>query len=139
MVTQALSGVRVADLMTPNPVVLPASMSVQEFLWTEPSQHRFTTFPVTSADGSVVGLVSLRRLLQVPEAARRETVLSDALDPLSRVATAQPSDSVTEVMSHMGPKGEGRVLVFDRDRLAGIVSPQDIAGAIPILMARAGL
>jgi Zn-dependent protease/CBS domain-containing protein len=138
MKTQALSGVRVADLMTPNPVVLPGSISVQEFLWTGPSQHRFTTFPVTSADGNVVGLVSLRRLLQVPEAARRETVLSDIVDPLSNVATARPSDPVTEVLSHMGPAGEGRVLVFDGDRLAGIVSPRDIAGAIPILRARAG-
>jgi hypothetical protein len=38
----------------------------------------------------------------------------------------------------MGPAGEGRVLVFDGDRLAGIVSPRDIAGAIPILRARVG-
>ena len=137
IVAQALAGMRVADLMTPNPVVLPGSMSVQEFLWTGPSRHRFTTFPVTAADGSVVGLVSLRRLLQVPEAARRETVLSDTADPLSSVATARPSDPVTEILNHMGPAGEGRVLVFDGDRLAGIVSPRDIAGAIPILKARA--
>lgn len=137
LATQAFRGVCVADLMTPNPVTLPASMSVQEFLQTAPSQHRFTTFPVVSAGGSVVGLVSLRRLLHVPDAARRETVLAEILDPLSRVASARPEDPVTELLKHMGPAGEGRVLVFDEDRLVGIVSPRDIAGAIPILRARA--
>ena len=135
--TESLAGTRVADLMSSNPVVLPGSMSVEQFLWTQPFQHRFTNFPITAPDESLIGLVSVRRILQVREGERAGTLLSTIAEPMSRVATARPTDPVAEVLDHMGREGQGRVLVLDLGRLVGILSPRDVAGAIPILSARA--
>lgn len=121
--------VPVWQIMTPNPVTVPASASVAEFLNDYLPWSRHSAFPVV-ADGQTVGLVSVRRVNQVPAGDRGRTTLRDAGCPLSEVAHTTPDESVADVLPRLHSCSDGRALVFADGHLAGIVSPVDISRAV---------
>jgi CBS domain-containing protein len=128
-VTRALLGVSVGDLMTPGPVTMPAAMPVDEFL-AAPRPYRFATFPVVGATDDVEGLVSLRRMLEVPAPERPTTTLGSIATGLAGVPTAAPDEKVTDLLQRLGNDVNKRVLVMQDGRLVGILSPHDISRAL---------
>jgi Zn-dependent protease/CBS domain-containing protein len=128
VVTGELRGVRVGQIMTPQPVTVPGSMTVSSFLDGYVFRMRHQSFPVTH-DGQdrVTGLVTFNRIKQVPADRREATVLADVACPLSEVATASPDDSVADLIPRLTACADQRALVFSNGNLVGIVSPSDIA------------
>jgi Zn-dependent protease/CBS domain-containing protein len=128
VVTSELRGVRVGQIMTPQPVTVPGSMTVSSFLDGYVFRVRHQSFPVTrDGQDTVTGLVTFNRIKQVPAARRDDTLLSDVACPLSEVATASPDDSVADLIPRLTACADQRALVFSNGNLAGIVSPSDIA------------
>jgi Zn-dependent protease/CBS domain-containing protein len=123
-----LRTVAVWQVMTPDPVTVPASATVAQFL-DEYLPYRHSAFPVVT-DGQVVGLVTLKRINQVPAAARGRTTLQDVACPLPDVARASPAEPVADVLPRLNACSEDRALVFTDGHLAGIVSPADISRAL---------
>jgi len=132
-----LRAVAVRQIMTANPVTVPASATVAQFLSDYLPGHRHSAFPVV-ADGQTVGLVTLHRINQVPAAERGQTTLGDAACPLSEVARATPDEPVSDVLPRLSGCSEGRALVFAGGQLAGIVSPSDMSRALQWLSADSG-
>ncbi len=128
VVTGELRGIRVGQIMTPQPVTVPGSMPVSEFLDGYLFRMRHQSFPVTN-DGQdqVTGLVTFNRIKQVPADRRQESVLADVACPLSDVATASPDDSVADLIPRLTACADQRALVLRNGNLVGIVSPSDIA------------
>jgi Zn-dependent protease/CBS domain-containing protein len=124
-----LTGVRVGDVMTPRPVVAPAGVTVQDLLDDYVLQSPASSFPLVDDDGGVVGLCTLHRIRSVPAAARRRLRATDACWRLDDVPIAAPDDALVDALLTDRPGGDGRVLVFDDDRLVGIVSPSDVSRA----------
>ena len=93
---------------------------------------RHSAFPVV-ADGQTVGLVTVRRINQVPAGERGQTTVRDVACPLSDVARATPDEPVSDLLSSLTDCSEGRALVFDGGQLAGIVSPSDVSHALECL------
>src|SRR6187551_684530 len=65
MVSESLGGVRVRDLMTREPVTVPASMSIARFMDEIAWSRRYTTYPVVDG-GRVVGLLAFRCVAELP-------------------------------------------------------------------------
>jgi Zn-dependent protease/CBS domain-containing protein len=127
VVTGELRGIRVGQIMTPQPVTVPGSMSVTSFLDGYIFRMRHQGFPVTlDGQDKVTGLVTFNRIKQVPAAQREQTVLADIACPLSDVATASPDDSVADLIPRLTACTDQRALVFRDGTLVGIVSPSDI-------------
>ncbi len=127
VVTGELRGVRVGQIMTPQPVTVPGSMPVSTFLDGYVFRTRHQSFPVTlDGQDKVTGLVTFNRIKQVPPAQREATVLGDIACPLSDVATASPDDSVADLIPRLTACADQRALVFRDGNLVGIVSPSDI-------------
>ena len=124
-----LRTVAVRQVMTPDPVTVPASTTVAQFLTDYLPRYRYSAFPVL-ADGQTVGLVTVHRINQVPPAARGQTTLEDAACPLRDVARATPDEPVADVLPRLNECSERRALVFTDGHLAGIVSPTDISRAL---------
>jgi Zn-dependent protease/CBS domain-containing protein len=124
-----LRTVAVRQIMTPDPMTVPASATVAWFLTDYLPRHRHSAFPV-QADGQTVGLVTVHRINQVPPAARGQTTLEDAACPLPDVARATPDEPVADVLPRLNACSERRALVFTDGHLAGIVSPADISRAL---------
>ena len=131
-----LRTVAVWQVMTPDPVTVPASVTVAQFL-DEYLPYRHSAFPVVT-DGQVVGLVTLKRINQVPAAARGRTTLQDVACPLRDVARATPAEPVADVLPRLNACSEDRALVFTDGHLAGIVSPADVSRALERLSRGSG-
>jgi Zn-dependent protease len=132
LVGEALGGVRVADVMTPAPVVAPADTSVQAFIDEWVFRHRHSTFPLVDAAGRLHGLVTLQRVKSVPPDQRLTTRLIDLALPIDQVVLTSPNESLSDVMGRMSANPVGRALVMDEGRMVGILSPTDVMRRIEV-------
>ena len=126
LIRQALSGLTAAQVMTPNPVLAPDNITVDDALHGYVLASRHSTFPTQDAGGRLSGLLTLTALKNVAPAARATTLIRDVMCPLASVATAGPNDPISNLLGASGGCSEGRTLVVDGGRLLGIISPSDI-------------
>ena len=126
LLRQALSGVRVRDVMTPNPVQAPGDISVEEALHGYVLASRHSTFPVHDHEGRLSGLLTMAAVKRVPAEERASTRIGDVACALDQVPTVAPGAPATDLLDRPEGCSEGRTLVVDGDRLVGIVSPSDI-------------
>src|ERR1700694_445174 len=127
LIRQALSGITVGDVMTPNPVQAPDDISVEKALHGYVLTSRHSTFPTHDAGGRLSGLLTMAALKNVAPAARASTLIKEVTCPLDKVSTATPADPATNLLNVSDGCSEGRTLVVDNGRLVGIISPSDIS------------
>jgi Zn-dependent protease/CBS domain-containing protein len=127
LIRQALSGMTVAQVMTPNPVQAPDDISVDDALHGYVLASRHSTFPAHDAAGRLSGLLTLAALKNVAPAARSTTLIKEIICPLDKVPAAGSADPITNLLAGSDGCSEGRTLVVDGGRLVGIVSPSDIS------------
>jgi Zn-dependent protease len=127
---EVLAGVTVRETMTPDPVTVPADLTVGEFLSDRAFAYRHTAFPVVDDGGGTIGLVTLDRASGVAAEERRRTTVGEVMLPLAETRTAGPDDPLSDLLPQLEPGGEKRVLVLAGGRLVGIVSPSDISRTV---------
>ncbi len=127
---QSLGGRHVADLMTPDPEVVDADLSITSFIDDVAHMRGHSTYPVVG-DGRLLGMVSLRQAGRVPAEARPTTFVRDVMLPADEVVVLRPDSEVTEAAIAL-QKGPGRAAVLDDGRLVGIISPSDIGRAMDL-------
>ena len=125
-----LAGVRVRDAMTPDPVAAPASATVAQVLAEMTTRLRVTSLPVRAGRGALVGLVSLRRLREVPPVRRACSGVGDVACPREDLVTVSPDEPLADLLGRLSAGEDRRALVLDGERLVGIVSPADIMRAL---------
>lgn len=125
-VTRALENVRVAQVMNPQPMWVPAGASVSDVLYYVSRSGR-SAFPVVDSQGRVTGLLTFNRLTQVNPAESASLPVDLIACPRDQLATAEPGTPLVELLSRPPDCSEGHVVVLNDGRLVGIVSPSDIA------------
>ena len=126
----ALSGLRVADLMSHDPATAPGWITVDEFMRSYVPGRHATAYPIKTFDGALDGLVTVTRLAKVPPEERHLKRVRDVGTGMDAVAKASPGEPVTAVLERMSPADEGQMLVIDGGQLVGLLSPADIARAV---------
>ncbi len=119
----------VADVMTRNPLVLPAWLDAGELVDTRPMRSE-EAFPVQDRDGTLLGIVSARQLRLAARARRGATCVADVMRPLSGLRTFGPGEPATALLEPAGPDGDGLSLVLDSGHLVGTVRQHDLAHAV---------
>jgi Zn-dependent protease/CBS domain-containing protein len=127
MIRQALSGMSVAEVMTPNPIQAPDDISVEEALHGYVLTSRHSTFPTHDASGRLSGLLTLAALKNVAPSARTTTLIREITCPLDSVPRVRPADPAADVLNVSDGCSEGRTLVVENGQLVGIISPSDIS------------
>jgi Zn-dependent protease/CBS domain-containing protein len=139
MLVDALGDVRVADLMTAGPVTVAAEMTVQALLDEVMLSHHCSAFPVVTAAGATVGLVTLGHVRAVEPARREGTTVGEVATPLDEVVVASAGDPAPDLVARLQGSRDGRALVFESGTLVGIVTPTDVMRASDVaLVAAAG-
>ena len=126
LMRQALSGIRVTEVMTPNPVQAPDGITVDDALHGYVLASRHSTFPTHDGSGQLSGLLTLTALKNVAPNARATTLIKEIICPLDKVSKAGSADPITNLLAVSDGCSEGRTLVVDGGRLVGIISPSDI-------------
>lgn len=123
----ALGGVRIGEIMTPDPTVVTGDLTIAELIDDYVFGHRYSSFPVVDG-GRPAGLITLNQVKQVPPADRHVRRVRDVARSRDEVPVVAPDDQVTDVLrGALSGAVDGRMLVIEDGRLVGIVSPRDLA------------
>lgn len=131
LMRDTLEGKRVRDLMRPNPVTAPASISVRDLVENYMYKYHFKMFPVVQ-DERVVGCISSRRIKEIPREDWDSLSVSAALDACSGENTISPQVEASKALSVMNRTGNSRLLVVEGEHLEGVITLKDILGSLSI-------
>ncbi|MCW3817707.1 site-2 protease family protein [Micromonospora sp. DR5-3] len=126
----ALRGVRVADVMTPQPQTASKDMTVADFVDHHLFAYRHSALPLTEDGGRPIGLVTLDRVRGIPADQRGSTTLAEVSCRAGELVLASPDEQLTDLLPRLSECADGRALVVTDQRLVGIVSPSDISRAV---------
>jgi Zn-dependent protease len=133
----ALGGLRVRDVMTREPVRVPAGITVDVFADSILAGGGQNAALAVEANGEVLGVAGLAEASALRGGRRREARVRDITVPLASVPVAQPDEAVLEAFERTatsgraarGPRG-AYLLVVDDGAIVGIVSGGDVARTI---------
>jgi Zn-dependent protease/CBS domain-containing protein len=126
---QALGGLRVRDLMAPEPVTVPPDLSLGRFMDEVVWRRRYTTYPVVE-DGRAVGLLPFRCVAEVPRGEWDGRTVRNCMLGLDKVPVLEPDEEALEALGELQESAINRGLVVDGDRLVGLLSITDLARAL---------
>jgi Zn-dependent protease len=130
---EVLTGVRVGEIMTPNPACIPAhtplNIVVDEFFL---ATHH-VAYPVIGGEGEFRGLLRLEHLKELPREKWPYTTAGDLASTHetagSSIDAAQPAETA---MRRLLATGEGRLAVIDAGKVTGILTRHDVLHFITI-------
>jgi CBS domain-containing protein len=129
VISQALAGTTVNEIMTREVATVDSNLPIEELVNEYFLRKKYAAYPVVK-DGTVVGLITMEDVKDIPKNRWGEVTVGEIMKPLSRVATVEPEASAADVMYKMSRMGVGRVLVMKDSRLLGIVSRRDLTHLI---------
>src|SRR5512132_2144116 len=126
---QARNGLRVRDVMTPNPVVVTPDTTLGEFMDNVMISQRHTTYPVVE-DGKPVGLLPFRCVANVPRGEWEMRRVRACLISLDKVPVLREGEDAVDALAELSQSAGGHGLVVSNGGLAGIISTSDLARAL---------
>ncbi len=124
---------KVKDLMVANPVTVPRSISLEDFIRDYVYKYHFQAYPVVSF-GRLTGCIFLKQVASIPrDQWSQHTVGSIAL-PCSAEITIDPEEDANKALDLMNRTGNSRLLVVQGDELAGIISLKDMLALLSLKM-----
>jgi len=120
-----LSGFPVRELMQSEVVSAPAETTLEDLVNHYFLAHNYTAFPVRRGE-EIIGLIHLSDIRKQPRENWAATLAGEVAPPLRSSQIIAPEADVWEAMEKIAADGEGRLLVMEHNRLAGILSRSDI-------------
>lgn len=125
--TTVLSKVKARDIMNTAFISIPPEATLQESLERYFATYMKSAFPVTDVDGRLLGMVTLKRVMDVEERKRQELTIREAMIPLEELALINPSSRGDEAVKKMTKTRIGKLFVCDAEgRLLGMVTKTDM-------------
>jgi predicted transcriptional regulator len=122
---QALRGVRAADVMSRDMLVVDAHMSLRDLAHGAALRSPRTAFPVRD-NGRIVGTLPVSRLGSTPRDAW-DTPVRKVMSALDEDAVVAPDTEMSEVLDKMRAAEDGELLVMQDDAVVGSISRSDVA------------
>ncbi|WP_052373225.1 site-2 protease family protein [Nocardia otitidiscaviarum] len=119
---------RVGDVMTPDPMALPADWTVARLLRSEAPDTGHRVFPVVDHSGRPVGVLAWADLVAVDERYRDGMSLGDLARKLPTSAVVRADDRLADVASHtvLRPNLDAVAVVDSGGRLTGLLTATDM-------------
>ncbi len=126
----ALSGLRVRDLMVSGPVSVRADTPLDRFMDDVFFARRHTTYPVVTANDDPLGLVSFRHVAARPRDEWPRLSVADTMVPLDGALVLPPDAELRDAYAQLLGDPLHRALVIRDGRLAGLLSLTDVARVV---------
>ena len=137
LASDALGGLLVRDVMTPEPAIGGGWITVGDFIDRVALHSPQTVFPVVGADGALIGIVGLDRLSRVPAASRELPRLAQVARPVPPAYLAQPDDPAPPLLSRPPLDRELAAVVVTEGRIVGLVTVENLRQIIQRAQLRA--
>ena len=132
IISEALAGVRVGDVMTREVLTVPPEMTIQRLVSEYFLVRTHGGYPVVQ-DGRLMGIITLQCVRPLPRDRWNDTTVGDVMVSCERTVTIEPDAAAADAMAKMARQRVGRLLVTSRDaKLLGIVTNGDIMRAIQV-------
>ena len=118
----ALAGLRVGDVMTPDPDIGGTWMTVADFTDQIALHSAQAGFPVISPGGSLAGVTGVSRLGRIPPASRADTTLGQVMDLVPPGYLAVPEDPAAPLLGRPPLADDLAAIVISDGRITGIVT-----------------
>jgi Zn-dependent protease len=132
LLQEVLKDQPIRKFMNSDPVTVPPSISVQEWIEDYVYRHHFKLFPVVE-DSRLLGCVSIDNIKQLPREDWEKKKVRDLMEPVSSVNTVSADTETTKLLSTMvQPNTPSRFMVVEASRLVGMISLKDLMELIAL-------
>ncbi len=116
---------KVQDFMVKDPLTVPRTLSLQEFVDDYVYKNNYQMYPVLSF-GKLAGCVSVNNVASIPRDEWSTQTLSTILTPCSAETSISPEEDADQALEIMNRTGNSRLIVVDGDNLVGIITLKDM-------------
>jgi len=127
----ALEGVKVRELMSRGVISVPSSVRLDRLVEDYYLIHKHIAYPVTEGE-RVVGLITLKRVKEVPRDQWPEKTAGEVMMPLREEILLAPENEAVDALQKMIKSGEGRLPVVQEGRVVGMLTRRDILNLLEI-------
>jgi Zn-dependent protease len=122
----------VKHFMRRDPVTVPPSISVQEWVEDYVYRHHFKMFPVVE-NSNLLGCISIQSIKQISKDEWKNKKVREFMEPCSKTNTISADTETTKLLSAMvGPRKVSRYMVVDDGQLVGMISLKDLSELIAL-------
>ena len=133
VVQDVLAGVRIREVMAPDPIRVPAGITVDVFAEGVLIAQRQTAALVVEAGGAPFGIAGLSEVGRLRGRARTEARVRDIAVPHQTVPVVAPDDDLLAALRRTGAGAAGGpsyLLVIDGGEVVGLVSQAELARSL---------
>jgi Zn-dependent protease len=133
VVRDALEGVHVREVMAPDPITVPAGITVDTFVSGVLVAQRQSAALVVEAGGMPFGIAGLSEVARLRGGARREARVRDIAVAHQTVPVVSPDEEVLPALERTrvgAPGGSPYLLVIEGGRVVGLVSQVELARSL---------
>ncbi len=135
---KALEGERVSRFMSSDPLVVPASISVEQLIQDYVYTHYYKMFPVVEDGGTgevsperenmkLVGCVSIADIKEVDPENRKDTAVREVARKCRETEnTVSPDTDAMQALSLMHRTGNSRLIVAEGQQVVGVIALKDL-------------
>jgi len=116
---------KVKDLMVKDPLTVPRSLSLEEFINDYVYKYHFQMYPVLSF-GKLTGCVSVHQAAAMPRDEWSMQTVGAIATPCNEDTTIGPEEDANKALAIMNRTGNSRLLVVKGDQLVGIIALKDM-------------
>jgi len=132
-----LARIPVSRAMLVEPKAIPAHATIDDVIEGTFLPGRRDAYPV-ALDGIVLGILHVADVAAVPPDRRAEVTAAQVMRPTYDLPTANPRESLADLVLRLGSTDNSTALVLDGGRLVGLVDVRDV-GALAARFRRLGL
>ncbi len=121
IIRKSLEGVHVNEVMVREVVSVPPDLTISQLIHDYFLHYAYRGFPVVE-NGRVLGIVSVAAVRQVPREVYDNRRVSDIMTPVQENHLIEANASLAEALVKMSREEQERLLVFQGNRLAGLVT-----------------
>jgi len=123
---KALEGEPLTKLMKTDPVTVPASVSLKEFVEDYVYRHHYKMFPVMDNSNKLAGCITTKQLKEVPKENWDQKKVADLAMQCSPENSVDSKEDAMKALSKMKSNSASRLMVTEGDHLLGIISLKDM-------------
>jgi Zn-dependent protease/CBS domain-containing protein len=129
LISQALSDVKVKELMNSQVVTISSTATIADAFEQYFANYTHSGFPVIKNE-KIQGIITFGDFKNLTKEKRQTTLVRDVMTPREKLILVSPDEPAVEAMLKLSKNNIGRLPVLKGDKLVGIITRSDLMKAI---------